>query len=106
MRPTDVLEVIAIINTLIKKRSSGFDNISTFTLCSTIDEIATSLAHIINQSFNTGIMPGNLKTAKIVPIYKSGDNTCLTNYRPISLLPAIFKVLEKLVCNRLVGFLE
>ena len=51
-------------------------------------------------------MPGNLKTAKIVPIFKSGDNTALNNYRPISILPAISNVLEKLVCNRLVGFLE
>ena len=51
-------------------------------------------------------MPGNLKTAKVIPIFKSGDNTVLNNYRPISILPAISKVLEKLVCNRLVGFLQ
>ena len=108
MRPTDALEIIIITNTLNKKRSSGFDNISTIILCSTIDEIATYLAHIINQSFNTEIVPGNLnlKTAKVIPIFKSGDNTVLNNYRPISILPAISKVLEKLVCNRLVGFLE
>ena len=99
MRPTDALEVIAITNTLNKKRSSGFENISTITLCNTIDEIATPLAHIINLSFNTGIVPGNLKTVKIVPIFKSRDNTFLNNYRSISLLPAISKVLEKLVCN-------
>ena len=106
MRPTDALEVIATTNTRNKKRSSGFDNISTITLCSTIDEIATPLTHVINQSFNTGIVPGNLKTAKIVTIFKSGDNNFLNNYRPISILPAISKVLKKLVCNRLVGFLE
>ena len=51
-------------------------------------------------------MAGNLKTAKIVPIFKSRDNNFLNNYRHISILPAISKVLEKLVCNRLVGFLE
>ena len=106
MRPIDALEIITITNTLNKKRSSGFDNISTIILCSTIDEIVTPLAHIINQSFNTGIVPGNLKTVKVIPIFKSGDNTVLNNYRPISILPAISKVLEKLVCNRLVGFLE
>ena len=106
MRPTDALEVITITNMLNKTRSSGFDNISTIILCSTIDEIATPLAHIINQLFNTGIVPGNLKTAKIIPIFISGDNTDLNNYRPISILPAISKVLEKLACNRLVGFLE
>ena len=106
MRPTDALEVITITNTLNKNKCSGFDNISTIILCSTIEETAAHIANIINQSFNTGIVPGNLKTAKIVPIFKPGDKTALNNYRPISILPAISKVLEKLVCNRLVGFLE
>ena len=95
MRPTDALEVITITNTLNKNKSSGFDNISTIILCRTIDEIAAPIAHIINQSFNTGIVPGNLKTAKIVPIFKSGEKTALNNYRLISILPAISKVLEK-----------
>ena len=63
-------------------------------------------AHIFNQSFLTGTVPDNMKIAKIVPIFKSGNEKMLNNYRPISILPAFSKLLEKLVCNRLVNFLE
>ena len=64
------------------------------------------LAHIFNKSFLTGTVPDNMKIAKIVPIFKSGNKTILNNYRPISNIPAFSKLLEKLVCNRLVHFLE
>ena len=47
-----------------------------------------------------------MKIAKIVPIHKSGNKKILNNYRPISILPAFSKLLEKLVCNRLVQFIE
>ena len=79
---------------------------STNIIRKTINEISTPLAHIINQSFITGTVPDKLKIAKIVPIFKSGSTTSFNNYRPISILPTISKVLEKIVCNRLVDFLE
>ena len=44
------------------------------------------VTHIINSSFIEGIFPKKLKLARVVPIYKSGDSTLLTNYRPISIL--------------------
>ena len=47
-------------------------------------------------SFNTGIVPDQLKIAKVVPIYKASDNSLLNNYRPISLLPIFSKLLEKI----------
>ena len=47
-----------------------------------------------------------MKIAKIVPIHKSGNTKILNNHRPISILPAFSKLLEKLVCNRLVQFIE
>ena len=72
----------------------------------TMHEVATPLSFIFNQSFLTGIIPVAMKTAKIVPIHKSGSKKLQNNYRPISILPAFSKILEKLVCNRLVKFLE
>ena len=48
----------------------------------------------------------NLKVAKIIPIYKSGNKNSFNNYRPISILPALSKIMEKIVCNRLVNYLE
>jgi hypothetical protein len=54
----------------------------------------------------TGVIPEQLKTAKIIPIYKSGDKTLFNNYKPIRLLPAFSKLLEKLVCKQLWIFLD
>ena len=54
----------------------------------------------------TGIFPGKLKIAKVIPLYKKGDSTQLGNYRPISLLPSISKVFEKVVYNQLSTYLS
>ena len=91
---------------VLRKTSQGHDNISTKLLKETIDLILIPLTHIINQSFTSGIVPGNMKIAKIIPIFKSGNQEIMNNYRPISLLPAFSKLLEKLVCKRLTSFLE
>ena len=63
--------------------------------------LSQSLTLIINQSLNTGIFPNKLKLAKLVPIFKKGDTSFPENYQPISLLPAISKVFEKVVFNQL-----
>ena len=90
-------ELIEIINKLKPKSSFGHDNISTQLLKCIAPEIKNVLSQIINQSLSTGIFPNNLKIAKIVPIYKKEDPHLPDNYRPISLLPAISKVFEKVV---------
>ena len=63
------------------------------------------LNHIFNLSFTSGIFPDAMKIAKIIPIFKNDDPTEIKNYRPISLLPILSKVLEKLAYNRLFKFL-
>ena len=59
-----------------------------------------------NLSFSKGIFPDKLKMARVVPIFKKGDKSIPGNYRPISILPIISKLFEKLVNNRIVNFLE
>ena len=71
-----------------------------------IDSIATPLIHIFNLSFAQGVVPSQLKIAKIIPIFKSGDPLSVDNYRPISLLSSFSKILEKIMCNRLTEHLE
>ena len=57
---------------------------------------------ITNQSLNSGIFPDKLKLAKITPIYKKKDDKyCITNYRPISVLPVISKIIDKTVFSQL-----
>lgn len=62
------------------------------------------LAPIWNASFTSGIFPDRLKIAKVKPFYKKGDN--IQNYRPISILSGFSKILEKLMYNRLISFVE
>ncbi len=56
---------------------------------------------IINQMLNTGIFSDKLKIAKVIPIHKEYDETLFTKYRPISLLPAISKIFEKVIFKHL-----
>ena len=69
-------------------------------------EVAAPLTHIFNQSFILGVVSDQMKIAKIVPVFKAGNKKVLNNYRPISILPAFSKILEKLTCVRLTNVLE
>jgi len=72
-----------------------------------IFEMSKILTDIFNVSFETGKFPTLLKLVKVIPIFKNKDSREETsNYRPISLLSNIDKILEKIVHKRLVGFLE
>lgn len=62
--------------------------------------IAPHLSRIINVSFASGSVPDMLNIAKVCPIYKSGDKSVITNYRPISILPSFSKIYEKLGFRR------
>jgi hypothetical protein len=63
--------------------------------------ISCPLTHICNHSLHTGIFPDRLKISVVKPLYRKGDKTSMTNYRPISLLTTFSKVLEKFMYNRL-----
>ena len=99
-------ETLSIINKLKSKNSSGKDEISNKLLKSIKDEIAKPLTIIINQSLKTGVFPDALKIAKVKPLYKKGDNFCLNNYRPISLLPIISKIFERVMFTQLYSYLN
>ena len=72
---------------------------------STIDYIHVPLLYSFNSCFRSGIFPDLLKLAKVFPIFKKGSKLDIGNYRPISILSQISKILEKLCCNRLSRFL-
>jgi hypothetical protein len=64
------------------------------------------LAYLFNCSFSTGVVPDQFKLATVIPIYKKGSKSVVSNYRSISLLSVFNKILEKLMYKRLVIFLE
>ena len=62
--------------------------------------------YFCNLSLNSGIFPDSMKIAKVLPIFKNDDPKCVSNYRPVSLLPQFSKILEKIFNNRLVKYLN
>ena len=64
------------------------------------------LTYVINRSFSDGIFPNELKLARVVPIFKSGDSSQITNYRPISVLSCFSKIFERIMYNHLYDFME
>ena len=70
------------------------------------EQIAEHLCFIYNLSFTTGIFPDSLKIAKVTPVYKKGSKLECANYRPITLLSNLDKIIEKLMHKRLMGFLN
>jgi len=99
--------VLEIIGGLEPKTSSGYDDISTKLLIQLAPIIHPILRLAINQSLVNGIFPTNWKIALVCPIYK-GKNTdphSFINYRPISLLPSMSKILEKVVHEQLYAYM-
>ena len=82
------------------------DEISNKTLKVLKNEIAAPLTVIINQMLYTGIFPDALKVSKVIPLYKKDDKQLFSNYRPISLLPSISKIFEKVILIQLTEYLN
>ena len=104
-KPISQNELIEVCKSLRNTKSCGYDNIGCNVLKQIIHAIVKPLVYIFNISLSTGTFPSKLKIAKIIPVFKKDDRHSLKNYRPISLLPCISKLLEKCVYNRLYSFL-
>ena len=89
------------IQNLPSKHSCGLDGISSKFIKIIEPAIIKPLTLLINQVLNTGIFTDELKIAKVIPLFKKDDPKLLKNYRPISLLPTISKVIEKIIFTQL-----
>ena len=98
---TDRNEVENVILGL-KNVGAGFDSINSKICKGTYKQILPHLVHFFNICLENSIFPAQLKTAVIKPIFKTGDPTSFSNYRPISILPFLSKILEKLIYIRLI----
>ena len=99
-------QICKVVESLQPKTSTGYDDISNVLLKKLIHVIKGPMCVIFNTSIETGTFPELMKVAKVVPLFKSGDSFILDNYRPIFLLPVISKVLEKLIYQKTVKYLE
>ena len=78
------------------KFSKDYNDINMFLVKSTFDAVVHPFLYMCNLSFTKGVFPDEVMIAKVVPLFKSGDDNTFNNYRPVSLLPQFSKILEKL----------
>ena len=103
--PTTTFEVKSIIFQTASKRSTSWDGIPAVAIKYLPLNFIAALTHIFNLSLSQGKFPSIFKHAKVIPLYKNkGSPKNVQNYRPISLLSNLSKVLEKVVYNRLYSF--
>jgi len=98
--------VIDVASKIKYKRSLDHNNISSNLMKASIQNTAVPLTRIINLPLATGVVPQNMKIAKVIPIFKSGDRTLFTNYRPISIITVYSKILERIISKKLITFLN
>ena len=104
--PIDQIEVANIVKGLKNSKACGHDELSTEIIKHLAPVLLLPLAVTINAMFAEGKFPSFLKISKVIPVHKKGDTDCLSNYRPIALLPIFAKIFEKALCSRLQGFLD
>ena len=106
LSPTNNVEVMNLISSFKNGKASGPNSIPTPVLKHLNAEISVILSELFNLSFSSGVFPDILKTSSVLPLFKKGSKLACGNYRPISLLSNISKLLEKLMYSRLYNFLN
>ena len=95
----NVQKVIKLLKAIDASKATGLLKIAT-------EVVAPSLTGIFNQSLVTGIFPSDWKMAKVSPIFKNGSKSDLNNYRPISVIPTVAKIFEKIIYDQLYQYLN
>ena len=89
-----------------RNKAAGHDDFDNNVIIKVYDKISYPLCMSFHSSFNKDIFPELLKVAKVYPIFKVGKIEEVGNYRPISVLPIFFKVLEKIIYNRIYQYFK
>ena len=100
------MDVEKIIKSIKRSKATGIDDLPPGLIKDAADVLSVPLSYIINLSLDTGQFPQEWKAAKIIPLHKSGSTKSFDNYRPISILPIVSKVIEKIVHKQLMNFLD
>ena len=106
LQKVSVSHVKNIIKKLKRKKSCGFDELSSELLKMGSEALSKPLTTIINKSIEEGKFPEDWKVAKVCPLFKKGDRTEISNYRPVALLMVPSMVLERVVAIQIENFFE
>ena len=93
--------VLKQLKCLKLKNATGIDGLPARLFKDSAVVIADRVTHLVNLSIKSGTVPSEWKQAKVVPLFKSGNKDDLDNYRPISILSILSKILEKAVFHQL-----
>ena len=105
-RRQSLLTFLTIVTRICMRKATGLDTVSARLLRECFDLISDSLALIFNRSIETSIFPDEWKSARITPLYKKfGNRSDPSNYRPISIIPVMAKVFERIVYGQLYRYL-
>ena len=104
--PATENEIIEISKSFQSNKTYGYDKVPMLIIKQTINIIAKPLTHIFNLSITHGIVPNEMKIARVIALFKSGDRTLFKNYRPISILSSFSKFLERVIYNRMLNYLN
>ena len=99
-------QVLKYLNNLTANKATGLDAIPSRFVKDGSSIIAQPLAHIINLSLIQGVVPDDLKSARVVPIFKKNDKTSVGNYRPVSILSILSKIYEKVVYDQVESYFK
>ena len=100
-----VTESEEAFKSLKRNKASGYDDVNPNILIDVFEWIRAPVFDICRSSLQNSIFPDSLKLAKVFPIFKTGDKTTMGNYRPISILPVVSKLLERIMYNRVYAYL-
>ena len=106
LKTPDEDEILRQIFNLKANSADGHDQIGSKVIKALASVIAPILTHLITVIFDTGVYPETFKLALITPIFKNGCKTEPDNYRPISVLPAVDKIIERVLRDRLTSFFD
>ena len=106
LTPITEFEVVKVAKGLKNKLASGFDDIPDLVVKQCKDHLKKPLTNIFNSSLESGIFPELLKIAKVILVHKKGNVRNINNYRPIASLSVFSKLLEKLMYNRIIAFID
>ena len=100
-----ITQVLQMLNGLSKSKGTGIDNISGKILKVAASAISPSLTYLFNWAISSCCFPDDWKVAKVMPLFKKGDRNLPDNYRPISILPSISKLIERILYDQLFNHL-
>ena len=105
VHPVTLPELSNCLRGMSSSKASTEDGVTIAMLRMTFSAIGPHLTHVIKASIVSGVVPAALKIATVVPFHKSGCKEDPSNYRPISILPTVAKLAERVVCTQLLNYL-